>query len=233
MCHLIAELISRDAVQAFANVQNGVHYAQSAKDSLRGQAGNSSEPSPPQVTTQNQNTASTTTTSAVVGTSISADIAAGTSISVNIAAGTIVTQNPVPIPTTFETVTQKTVAATRKHGKGAGAAKAVVTEYLPFCALLNTSSPTSTGLVASETSSAVSSSESCTSGAIDCIGGQFAQCDNEKWVLTSCPSGTTCTKMDGGVITCDYPTSRKLKRNHARRHGHGHNHVLIGPADRY
>ena len=74
----------------------------------------------------------------------------------------------------------------------------------------------------------------CVSGTIDCVGGQFAQCVNGQYILTSCGSGTTCTKIDIGggdfVITCAYPTSKKLARNHAKRRGFGRRHALIEPA---
>ena len=76
---------------------------------------------------------------------------------------------------------------------------------------------------------------SCTLGAIDCVNGQFAQCVDGTFVLTSCPSGTTCTKIpvdgDNVVVTCDYTVSRK-ERRHAKRHGHGHRHVLVGPGQK-
>jgi hypothetical protein len=76
-------------------------------------------------------------------------------------------------------------------------------------------------------------SGSCTTGDIDCVDGQFAQCVDGTFVLTSCPSGTTCTKIpiDNGnvVITCDYVQSSKPRRKD-KRHTHARKHVLVGPA---
>ena len=102
--------------------------------------------------------------------------------------------------------------------------------------LSSTETQTAAAIGASTTSSVDPSTGSCVSGTIDCVGGQFAQCVDGQLVLTSCGSGTTCSKIDVGggnvVVTCDFPTSKKLARNHAKRHGLGHRHVLIGPAYR-
>src|SRR5271170_2246586 len=86
-----------------------------------------------------------------------------------------------------------------------------------------------------QTPSSDTTSGSCTAGTIDCVNGQFAQFVDGTFVLTSCPSGTTCTKIpvdgDNTVITCDYPQTRKERRS-AKRHGHGHRHLLVGPAQK-
>ena len=84
-------------------------------------------------------------------------------------------------------------------------------------------------------SSASLSSSSCTFGTVDCLNGQFAQCVDGAYVLTSCPSGTTCKKIPVGdnnvVVTCDYIFSPKPRRK-MKRHGHGKKHMLVGPDSR-
>jgi hypothetical protein len=97
-----------------------------------------------------------------------------------------------------------------------------------------TVSATSTASTESDIPFSSTSSMSCSAGAIDCVNGQFAQCVEGMYVLTSCPSGTTCKKipLDNNevVVTCDYIFSPK--RRNVRRHGHGRKHVLVGPDSR-
>jgi hypothetical protein len=75
---------------------------------------------------------------------------------------------------------------------------------------------------------ATSPSSGCTIGAIDCIGGQFAQCVDGTYVLTSCAPGTTCTKIPISdtefVVTCDYISPPSLLRRDLKRHRRGHKH---------
>lgn len=97
-----------------------------------------------------------------------------------------------------------------------------------------TVSATSAASAESDIPSSSTSSMSCPAGAIDCVNGQFAQCVDGSYVLTSCPSGTTCKKIqldhNDVVVTCDYIFSSK--RRNVRRHGHGRKHVLVGPDSR-
>jgi len=97
-----------------------------------------------------------------------------------------------------------------------------------------TVSATSAASANSDIPSSSTSSMSCSAGAIDCINGQFAQCVEGTYVLTSCPSGTTCKRIpldqNDVVVTCDYIFSPK--RRNVRRHGHGRKHGFVGPDSR-
>lgn len=66
-----------------------------------------------------------------------------------------------------------------------------------------TTPPTSTTSTPSPTGTCPSAGGACSSG-FACSGSQFAQCDNGKWVLTSCSSGEICQyTSDGSSIYCD------------------------------
>jgi len=97
-----------------------------------------------------------------------------------------------------------------------------------------TVSATSAASAGSGIPSSSTSSMSCSAGAIDCVNGQFAQCVEGTYILTSCPSGTTCKKIpldqNDVVVTCDYVFSPK--RRNARRHGHGRKHGFVRPDSR-
>ena len=111
----------RDANQAFANVNNGVNYAQAAKNALVGVAGNSSSSTGSGTTHKH----TTVTENAGTGTTAANPLATAET------PGTTATQSQAgqsqagPSPTTLRTVT-----VTHKH-KAAGADKGGVSEYGP------------------------------------------------------------------------------------------------------
>ena len=226
-----------DANRAFANVgANGVHYAQNAKNALVAAVGGSSSGT-------SGSKKSTTAVAAVAGTQ------------------SLTTQSPTAVPTTMKTMRQKTASV--GMGAAVGVDKGRVATYAPtslisYCRTIAaadvaddasmttaisdvsavtiavTITATSTSTPEVDTSSSSTSSLSCSAGAIDCVNGQFAQCVQGTYVLTSCPSGTTCKKipLDNNevVVTCDYIFSPK--RRNVRRHGHGRKHVLVGADQR-
>lgn len=79
------------------------------------------------------------------------------------------------------------------------------------------------------------SSGSCVSGTFDCVDGQFGQCVNGKLILTSCISGTACTKTDVGGNTVVMCSSTNLTERHVKRYDHRYRyrHFLIGRARRH
>jgi len=215
-------LTTRDAVRAFANVDSdGVHYAQSAKNALVAAAGGS------------VSSTSHTATSGQQSVAISGATPSQSAV--------LVARPTAPLATTLQTVTQGSVLGTADEGP-ANLVKIRVTQYLPCWPNLTartivetTPQESTVNVVEAATSSVGSPSGSCAPGTVDCVNGQFAQCVDGSYVLTSCPSGTTCKKIPTGnnnvVVTCDYVFSPKPRRK-MKRHGHGKKHMLVGSHER-
>src|SRR5947207_5867841 len=200
----------RDAVQAFSNVQDGVHYAQAAKNILAGQAWNSSGSSNPvSDTTQEATTESVAATTLVTsddatGTILTGTVITETGVTETIATGTIVAGDSIAEPTTLQTVTYNQYTTGDVSAQVISGYPSSIRRYL----ISSTETQTSTATGATMTSSIDLSSGFCASGTFDCVDDQLAQCMNGQLVLISCVSGTICAKIDVGggnvVVKCDY-----------------------------
>ena len=204
-----------------------MHYAQAAKNALVARVGVG--PSPPAAATTIKHSSKTTSTDSDV--SVSVDVASPTDVSVSVTAVTITAGAPLNGPTTLQTVTHTT--SRPKHGVQTPKNKALNGKYFLSLMLVDwVSTQTADTSTQTQIQSSGANSGSCISGTVDCVNGQFAQCADGTLVLTSCPSGTTCTKIpldgDNIVVTCDYPHLSKERRN-GKRHSHRHGLVGLGP----